>query len=86
MITKGAVSQVVSKLQKDGYLKKTESNNKLIILELTELGKLANKYHDKYNESLIQKLTLIEEKYSISEIESFISILTEIDKIFGEYI
>ena len=85
MITKGAVSQVVSKLQKDGYIKKTESNGKSIVLELTDLGKLANKYHDNYNESFIQKLTLIEEKYSISEIESFINILTDIDGIFGEY-
>ena len=86
MITKGAVSQVVSKLQKDGYIKKTDSNSKTIILELTDLGKLANKYHDKYNEAFLQKLVLLENKYSISEIESFINILTEIDGIFGETI
>ena len=86
MITKGAVSQVVSKLQKDGYIKKTDSNSKTIILELTDLGKLANKYHDKYNEAFLQKLVLLENKYSTSEIESFINILTEIDGIFGETI
>jgi len=85
MITKGAVSQVVSKLQNDGYIKKIESNSKTVILELTDLGKSANKYHDKYNESIIQKLVLLENKYSFSEIEAFMSILTDIDEIFGEY-
>ena len=86
MITKGAVSQVISKLEKDGYINKVETNSKSVILELTELGELANKYHDNYNELFMQKLVLVEEKYSASEIESFINILTDIDGIFEEYI
>jgi len=86
MITKGAVSQVISKLEKDGYINKVETNSKSVILELTDLGELANKYHDNYNELFMQKLVLVEEKYSASEIESFINILTDIDGIFEEYI
>ena len=40
MITKGAVSQVISKLHQEGYVAKLrkKGNNKEIILELTESG------------------------------------------------
>jgi DNA-binding MarR family transcriptional regulator len=86
MITKGAVSQVVSKLYKEGYIKKGESNNKVVILELTALGRQALKSHDKYHLSIIDKLQTIEEKYTKKEIETFLNILSDVDSVFGGFI
>ena len=86
MVTKGAVSQVVSKLYKDGYIKKIQGTNNIVILELTDIGKQALKSHDKYNVVMVEKIQVIENKYSKKEIESFLNILSEIDSIFGEFI
>ncbi|MCC7401647.1 MAG: winged helix-turn-helix transcriptional regulator [Chitinophagaceae bacterium] len=84
MITKGAISQVITKLYKDGYIKKTETENKVVLLELSASGKQALKAHDKYNLAIIGKLQSIEKKYSKKEIETFLRILSEVDDCFGE--
>lgn len=86
MITKGAVSQVVSKLHKEGYIKKIQAENKIVLLELTSLGKQALKAHDKYNLSVIRKLQIVESKYSSKEFDAFFRILLEVDNCFGEFI
>lgn len=86
MITKGAVSQVVSKLHKDGYIRKVQGNHKIVILELTDLGNQVLKFHDKYNVSMVKKLHAIRDKYSKKELESFLNILGDVDMIFGEFI
>lgn len=86
MITKGAVSQVISKLHTDGYIRKVQGNNKVVILELTDLGKQALKSHDKYNVSFVKTIQGIEDKYSKKELECFLNILTDVDTIFGEFV
>ena len=86
MITKGAVSQVISKLHKDGYIRKIQGTNKVVILELTDLGKQALKSHDKYNVSIVKKIQRIEDKYSMKELKSLLNLLTDVDTIFGEFI
>jgi DNA-binding MarR family transcriptional regulator len=85
-ITKGAVSQCISKLHEDGYLKKKKASNKLIVLELTEPGKQVLKLHEKYNASFVKKIRAIEKKYTDIEIKTFLNILTDVDTIFGEFI
>ena len=59
MVTKGAISQIVSRLNKMGYITKTKriGNDKEIILELTEKGRQAYRMHEKYNESTIAELS-----------------------------
>ena len=59
MVTKGAISQIVSRLNKMGYITKTKriGNGKEIILELTEKGRQAYRMHEKYNESTIAELS-----------------------------
>jgi len=86
MITKGAVSQVISRLHEDGYIQKTQGNNKVVILELTDSGKHALKSHDKYNMSIVKKLQVVEDNYTKKELECFLNILTDVDRIFGEFI
>lgn len=53
-VTKGAVSQIVIKLQKKGLIKKTEdsSNISKLVITLTPKGKLADTNHEKFHEKL----------------------------------
>ncbi len=85
-ITKGAVSQGISKLHQEGYIKKMDGSHKTVNLELTALGKQVMKSHDKYNASFVKKIRVIEEKYSEKEITTFLDILTDVDFIFGEFV
>lgn len=88
MVTKGAVSQIVSKLCENGYIVKTkkEGNNKEIILELTERGRNAFEFHEKNNISAMSDLFQIGNEYNEREIQSFLNILNDIDQIFGRLI
>jgi DNA-binding MarR family transcriptional regulator len=86
MVTKGAVSQVVSKLHKARYIKKIESTNKMVILELTALGRQVLKAHDKHHLSVIDKIKTLEKKYSKKELDIFLQILSDVDYYFGEFI
>ncbi len=88
MVTKGAVSQIVSLLYKMGYLTKTKrkGNDKEIILELTDKGQLAFWMHEKYNESTVAELMQLREKYSQAEIQAFLSILKDIDQMLMGFV
>ncbi len=87
MITKGAVSQIISKLHHDGYITKTKrkGNDKEIILGLTEKGWKAFECHEKNGEPTMKELLRIREKYDEREIQLFLNILKDIDLLFGKY-
>jgi DNA-binding MarR family transcriptional regulator len=87
-ITKGAVSQVTSKLHKDGYISKTKKkgNNKEIILELTKKGWKAFEIHEKINETVMGDLMQVGNKYSTDETASFLKMLRDIDLLFSQFI
>ncbi len=86
MITKGAVSQVVTRLYKDGYLLKTKKkgNDKEIILELTKKGWKAFETHEKINAIVRSSLKQLRHKYSADEAAAFVNILNDIDLWFGQ--
>jgi DNA-binding MarR family transcriptional regulator len=88
MITKGAVSQVITKLHKDGYVSKVKKkgNDKEVILELTKKGWKAFELHEKLNEAAMGDWTQIRNKYSADEAASFLSILGDIDLLFSQLI
>ena len=88
MITKGAVSQVITKLHKDGYVSKVKKkgNNKEVILELTKKGWKAFGIHEKLNKSAMGDWTQIRNKYSADEATSFLNILEDIDILFSQFI
>ena len=62
-VTKGAVSQIVSKLVKKQLVTKNQEpdNEKAVLLKLTDAGWVAfenhEKFHEKYDSQMIEKLT-----------------------------
>ncbi|MDY0362108.1 MAG: MarR family transcriptional regulator [Desulforegulaceae bacterium] len=85
-ISKSAASQMVSKLESKGFIKKMRSqdNNKEINLILTELGKKAytahEQTHKKDNEFLLNKLSA----FSLSQIATVSVMLESIEEIMDE--
>lgn len=57
-ITKGAVSQIVNRLQKKGTVKKDQDpmNRSRLIIGLTNDGEIAYKYHEQYHEIYLDPL------------------------------
>lgn len=88
MITKGAVSQIISKLYSKGYITKTKrkGNNKEVILKLTNKGWKAFEHHEKNGESTMDELIQIRNKYDEGELRSFLNILNDIDLLFSKFI
>jgi DNA-binding MarR family transcriptional regulator len=88
MVTKGAVSQIISRLHKMGYIAKTKrtGNDKEIILELTDKGHAAFQIHEKYNESTVAVLMHLMKKYDQNEAETLLSMLTDIDQMLGVFV
>ena len=88
MITKGAVSQVISHLKKEGYIRRSnkQDNDKRVILELTKKGLSAFECHEKYNQSILGELVRVKEKYSEAELQTFLNILNDVDSFFGRFI
>ena len=80
-VTKGAISQVISKLEKKGFVQRYRNtgNNKEILISLTDTGKSVFKKRKKSNQEVHNQLTAELSKYSRNNIESFISLLTWLD-------
>ena len=87
MVTKGAVSQTIKSLHQKGFMAKTKrkSNDKEIILELTKKGRQAFSIHEKTSESAMRNLVGAGEKYSVHELQAFLDILKEIDRLVLGY-
>lgn len=88
MITKGAVSQIITKLHKMGYIAKTKrkGNDKEVVLELTKKGWKVFELHEKLNEPTLDDLKKFLIKYRDDELRSFISILTDIEHSLNKFI
>lgn len=88
MVTKGAVSQIVTRLHKMGYVTKTKrkGNDKEIILELTGKGRVAFDMHEKYNESTVAELMKLRQKYSPEDILVFLNILNDVDRMLMGFV
>ena len=85
-VTKGAVSQVITKLAKEGIAEKVrnENNRKNVNLYLTTKG--ANIYagHRQFHEIINSKLDAYFEKYSLRETDMIKSLLLEISTLLAE--
>jgi DNA-binding MarR family transcriptional regulator len=88
MVTKGAVSQVITRLHQKGYVRKTrlKGNDKEIILELTAKGRRVFELHEQYNASTVNDILPIAEKYSPVEIQAFLDILNDIDQRLMKFV
>lgn len=80
-VTKGAMSQVLKKLEAKEVSRryKKSTNEKEVFVELTKLGKGIYEEHKKINEESTLPLYVELEKYSDDKIEFFIDILQWID-------
>jgi len=85
-ITKGAVSQVVKKLETKGLVRryKSGSNNKEVFLELTRTGRDAFSEHGRKNEETIRPLLQELRKYPDDKVEFLISMLAWISDYLGK--
>jgi len=85
-ISKSAASQMVSKLDSKGFIKKkrSEDNNKEVNLVLTELGRKAYKAHEETHRSdsdyLVAKLSM----FSLSQIATLSVMLESIEVIMDQ--
>jgi len=76
-VTKGAISQIIAKLQKKGLLRKSfkENNQKIQELSLTEKGKEVLQFHSEYEKKLLNKITPELDKCRPKDVERFITII-----------
>ena len=88
MITKGAVSQVIARLHKLGYVSKTKrkGNDKEIILKLTEKGQQVFDLHEQMNAVTVSDLLELRKKYSQPEIVAFLNILKDVDSLLSRFL
>jgi DNA-binding MarR family transcriptional regulator len=84
MITKGAVSQLVSKLCAKDFVFKSKSSGggKEIPLELTKKGWEAFRVHEGYNE-FGPDIVAFSKKYTEEELRAFLGVLRGLDEFSG---
>lgn len=87
-ITKGAVSQVIAKLNKRGYVKKVRNiaNSKEIILSLTDKGQKAYQSHKDLHQAMNDEIVKVIGSFPGEWLQSFYDMLTQIEKYINEYI
>ena len=83
-VTKGAISQVVSKLEKKGALIrfKSDDNDKEVLVRLTQQGKQIYAHHQSVNEESINHLWCELKKHPEDKIE----FLTQMFRWFEQYL
>jgi len=83
-VTKGAISQLVSKLEKKGIVRryKKSTNDKEVFLELTKTGQEVHRQHKKINEQSIIPLDEELSKHSDEKVEFLLAMF----KWFDDYL
>ncbi|WP_207263949.1 MarR family transcriptional regulator [Desulfovibrio sp. Huiquan2017] len=86
-ITKGAVSQVITKLHKKNYIRKerNEAYPKEVILSLTDKGKKAYETHKKLHEIMDSGMTEFLDSYPEEWIQTFQTMLVQFEKQIDKY-
>lgn len=81
-VTKGAVSQMVKKLERKGYLIKLDDsgNRSRVIVQLTEKGRKAFEEHRRYHKELDEKVFSVVKKYDEQQRSMLCEFLQEIRK------
>lgn len=86
LTTKGAVSQIVSRLVREGLVRRDvrQSNDNEQPLSLTAKGQHVLKWHEEYNRPVREALLALSSHYRNDEIRSFVQILSELRGLFEE--
>lgn len=82
-ITVGTLTTAINKLIKKGYVerKRVEEDRRLVLISLTEKGRLVFKHHEKFHDEMIKGAI---EKMTIEEELVLISSLDKITKFFED--
>ena len=85
-VTKGAISQLVSKLEKKGIVRryKKSTNDKEVFLELTKLGQEVHRKHKEVNEQAITPLYNELSRHSDEEVEFLLNMFKWFDGFLDE--
>jgi DNA-binding MarR family transcriptional regulator len=85
-VTKGAISQVASKLEKKGAVRryKKSGNDKDVFVELKDLGKEIYKQHQRINEETIKEINRELRKYPEEKVEFLLHMFGWIDSFLDE--
>ncbi|MGA3281392.1 MAG: MarR family transcriptional regulator [Smithella sp.] len=86
-VTKGAVSQMVSKLKKRDLVTKLKDseNDRDVILLLSKKGKIAFDGHIKFHMDMYNDIIRLIENISINEINSFMEIINKVEFYLDRY-
>ena len=86
-VTKGAVSQVIGKLHKKGYVEKNKSTNngKEIPLALTAKGEKALQIHRLFHDKIDDDINSCFDKYTDAQLNAFHDMLIEITNQLDKY-
>jgi len=81
-VTKGAVSQVVKKLEKKGYVAKTDDaeNKAKVIVQLTERGRIAFEGHQQFHNNIDKKIFSIIDSYSEKDCRAICTFLQTVQE------
>ena len=82
-VTKGATSQVVSKLVEKGVVRKAraQGNAKEVVLDLTELGRTGVRNHEKFDMEIFESVREYCEPDLEGKLETFLSVMKDFDAI-----
>jgi DNA-binding MarR family transcriptional regulator len=85
-VTKGAISQVVKKLESKGFLRRIKkvSNDKAVYLELSQQGKEVVEKRKRINEETLRPLAQELRKHSENQVEFLISMFEWIERHLAE--
>lgn len=83
-VTKGAVSQMVDKLNKKGLINKAVSSDNTVSLTLTEKGKSVYIGHKKYHEEYIKMLDNLLSDIPEEAVNKFLYAFDELDKFLDK--
>jgi len=86
-VTKGAVSQMVKKLEKKGCLTATKKpgNDKEVALNLTEEGRVAFEYHQRHHAGIEKMLRRMMERFSTEALADIRDMLEALGRYYTEY-
>ncbi|MFT3985585.1 MAG: MarR family transcriptional regulator [Lachnospiraceae bacterium] len=81
-VTKGAVSQIVKKLEKKGYVVKTDDagNKAKVIVRLTEKGRIAFNGHRQFHDHIDQRIFSIIDTYSEKDCQAICAFLQSVQE------
>jgi DNA-binding MarR family transcriptional regulator len=86
-VTKGAVSQMVKRLEKKGCLTtvKKPGNDKEVALNLTEEGRIAYEYHQRHHAGLEMMLRRMMERFDTEALADIRDMLEAMGRYYTEY-